>query len=236
MKKGASQIQSHSGNPTNQPVRLRPLRGGFPEGPSSNSNGLPTPRPPLAATPQFYSSAIHSPAFSTWFLRPIPTKSNQFQPKKIYFSRPSPTLLPLLAPVKPSPIRVYPCSHAAPESDEDGSVVQTLLKNYQTNPFCRAEVKRRRIAISRFHHKRHNLSSSIFPLEICACVRIRIEILHGTWKIPPHPLRCSALDVGCSMFPPSKPRYLPWPPLGTRPEYRIGIPCHCVCCVGLSLS
>jgi hypothetical protein len=41
-------------------------------------------------------------------------------------------------------------------------------------------------------------------------------------------LRCSALDVGCSMFPGMKgPRYLPWFPLSNPPEYRIGSPCRC---------
>ena len=165
---------------------------------------------------------IRNPPPSDQF-RLNPTNSNL---KKYIFPDPAVTLLPLLASVRPSRTCVYPLL----------PVAQTPLKNYQTNPFCRAEVKRRRIAVSRFHHKRQILSSSISPLEICACVRIPIEILHGTWKIPPPPLRCSALDVGCSMFPPSKPRYLPWPPLGTRPEYRIGIPCRCVCCAGLSLS
>jgi hypothetical protein len=47
---------------------------------------------------------------------------------------------PLFCPHPPNnrfPIRVHPCSHAAPESHEGGSVVEIPAKNknHQTNPF-----------------------------------------------------------------------------------------------------
>jgi len=61
-------------------------------------------------------------------------------------------------------------------------------------------------------------------------------IVAGVHRI--RPLRCSALDVGCSMFPGPRgaPRYLPWFLLSNRPEYRIGIPRRCNRNAPLSLS
>ena len=48
-------------------------------------------------------------------------------------------------------------------------------------------------------------------------------------------IRCSVLDVGCSMFPNLKPRYFPWFALSNRPEYRIGIPRRCINNAALSI-
>jgi hypothetical protein len=85
MKKGASQIQSHSGNPTNQPVRPQPLRRGFPEVPSSNSNGLPT----APASRRYASILFLCHSFPCLFNLVSPANSDPFQPiptlKKDFF-------------------------------------------------------------------------------------------------------------------------------------------------------
>jgi len=123
MKKGASQIQSHSGNPTNQPVRPQPLRRGFPEVPSSNSNGLPT----APASRRYASILFLCHSFPCLFNLVSPANSNPFQPiptlKKTFFAATS----------RPPP-RPVSFSNGFPRS---AFRVPRLTQNYQTNPFLK---------------------------------------------------------------------------------------------------